>query len=155
VRPGAALYGINPQPGRPNPMKPVIELKCRVLQLRNVPRGATVGYNAAWSARRNSRIAVIAAGYAAGVLRAAAATDGHPGREVLVDGKRCRIVGRVSMDLMAVDVTDLPERTVRRGDLVTVIGGDLNLDLVGAQAGTLGYEVLTSLGRRYRRIYKD
>jgi alanine racemase len=150
VRPGAALYGVNPTPGQPNPMKPVIELQARVLQVRNVPRNAAVGYGATWTAKRGSRIAVIAAGYADGILRAAAATE----RDVLVAGKRCRIVGRISMDLLTVDVTDLPDNAVRRGSLVTLIGGELGLDTVAAQAGTIGYEVLSSLGRRYHRIWK-
>lgn len=154
VRPGVALYGVNPTPGKPNPMRPVIEVKARVLQVRNVPRGSTVGYNAAWSAKRASRIAVVAAGYADGLARAAAATDGGAGREVIAAGKRCRIVGRISMDLLAIDITDLPEGAVRRGDLVTLIGGELSLDQVGAQAGSIGYEVLVNLGRRYHRIWK-
>jgi len=151
VRPGAALYGINPTPGKPNPMKPVIELKGRVIQVRAVPRNATVGYNASWVAKRASRIAVVAAGYADGILRAAAATE----RDVLVAGKRCRIVGRISMDLLTVDVTDLPDSAVRRGDLVTLIGGELSADAVGAQAGTIGYEVLSALGARYHRTWKN
>jgi alanine racemase len=131
-------------------MKPVIGLQARVLQVRNVPRNAAVGYGATWTAKRGSRIAVIAAGYADGILRAAAATE----RDVLVAGKRCRIVGRISMDLLTVDVTDLPDNAVRRGSLATLIGGELGLDVVAAQAGTIGYEVLSSLGRRYHRIWK-
>ena len=151
VRPGAALYGVNPVPGSPNPMKPVIGLQCRVLQVRSVPRNATVGYGATWTAKRASRIAVVAAGYADGLLRAASASE----RDVIVAGKRCRIVGRISMDLLAVDVTDLGEGAVRRGSLVTLIGGELSVDTVGAQAGTIGYEVLSSLGHRYHRIWKS
>jgi len=150
VRPGAALYGVNPTPGRPNPMKPVIELRSRVLQMRSVPRNATVGYGATWTAKRASRIAMVAAGYADGILRAAGAAE----RDVLVAGKRCRIVGRISMDLLAVEVTDLPDSAIRRGDLVTLIGGELGVDAVGAQAGTIGYEVLASLGGRYHRNWK-
>lgn len=155
VRPGIALYGGNPMPGKPNPMRPVIDLKARVLQVRNVPKGGTVGYQAAWTAKRASRIAVIAAGYADGLLRAAAQTDSsNQGRDVLVAGKRCRIVGRVSMDMMAVDASDLPDGTVRRGDMVTLIGEGLPIDEVAGQAGTISYEVLTNLGRRFHRVWK-
>lgn len=154
VRPGVALYGVNPTPGRPNPMKPVIEVKARVLQVRAVPRGATVGYQAGWTAPRASRIAVISAGYADGILRATAATDSHAGRHVQIGETRCRIVGRVSMDLIAVDVTDLRDGTARRGDWATLIGNDLPVDVVAAEAGTSGYEVLTSLGRRFNRVWK-
>jgi alanine racemase len=159
VRPGIALYGGNPTPGRSNPMRPVVDLKVRILQVRNVPKGGTVGYGAAWTAKRPSRIAVLGAGYADGILRAAATTetpvgrDAGPGREVIVAGRRCRIIGRISMDLMAVDVTDLPEGVVRRDGMATLIGDGLPLDEVAAQAGTIGYEVLTSLGRRFHRVW--
>ncbi len=155
VRPGAALFGINPTPGKPNPMRPAIELKARVLQVRNVPRGGTVGYGSTWSAKRASRIAVIAAGYADGIMRAEAATNASTGRHVLLANKRCPMVGRVSMDLFAVDVSELPDGAVRRNDMVTLVGGELDLDAVGAQAGTIGYEVLTDLGRRSHRVYKS
>ena len=155
VRPGAALYGINPTPGAPNPMQPVVALKGRVLQIRSVALDVTVGYGATWTAKRETRLAVVAAGYADGYQRAAAATADEPGREIVVAGQRCRIVGRISMDLMTVDVTDLAEGAVHRGDLVTLIGGECDLDDVAAQAGTIGYELLTNLGQRYRRIWTD
>jgi alanine racemase len=156
VRPGVALYGGNPTPGRSNPMKPVVELQGRILQVRHVEKGATVGYGATWTAKRDSRIAVIAAGYADGILRQASTTDGNAQapREVIVAGKRCRMTGRISMDLMAVDVTDVPVSAVRRDMLATLIGQGLTLDDVAAQAGTISYEVLTSLGQRYHRIWK-
>jgi alanine racemase len=154
VRPGIALYGGNPMPGKPNPMRPVIDLQTRILQVRNVGKSETVGYGAAWTARRESRIAVVAAGYADGVARAAAITDGVKPREVLIGGKRCPIVGRISMDLMAVDVSDLPPNAVRRDQMVTLIGEGISLDEVAAQAGTISYEVLTNLGHRFHRVWK-
>jgi alanine racemase len=153
VRPGIALYGANPTPGRPNPMRRVVELKGRIIHLRNVARGSTVGYEAAWTAKRPSRIAVIAAGYGDGILRAAAATDGAR-REVMVAGRRCPIVGRISMDLMAIDVTDVPDGAVHRGTMATLIADGLSLEEVAAQAGTIPYEVLTNLGRRFHRVWK-
>ena len=122
--------------------------------MRDVAKGATVGYGASWTAKRDSRIAVIAAGYADGIARAAAITEGTAPREVLVAGKRCRMVGRVSMDLLALDVTDLPANTVRRDQMVTLIGEGLSVDEVATQAGTISYEVLTSLGRRFHRVWK-
>src|SRR5262249_26437983 len=97
--------------------------------------------------------AVIAAGYADGYFRAAGGVDGVRSAEVLVDGKRCPIAGRISMDLIAVDVTDLP-KSPRRGDLVTLIGDGITVDALAQHFGTIGYEVLTSLGRRYARVYK-
>jgi alanine racemase len=154
VRPGAALYGVNPTPGRTNPMRPVIEVKGRIIQVRLVPKGDSVGYGAAFITTRPSRLAIVAAGYADGYARAAGATKGKPGAEAIVASKRCPVVGRVSMDLLAIDVTDLPEGSARRGDFATLIGSGIGVDDIGAAAGTIGYEVLTSLGRRYHRIYK-
>jgi alanine racemase len=109
VRPGIALYGANPIPGKPNPMRPAVELRGRIIQVRNVNKGETVGYGAAFTAARPTRIAVVALGYGDGFLRSAAAGKGKPAGEVVVAGKRCPVVGRVSMDLIAVVVTDLPE----------------------------------------------
>jgi alanine racemase len=154
VRPGIALFGANPVPGRSNPMRPVVDLKGRIVQVRVLKRGDTVGYGAAWSAARPSRIAVVATGYADGYPRAAGAGSGKAPAQVIVHGKRCPIVGRVSMDLTAVDVSDLPEGTVRRGDMATLIGGNLSVDELAAACGTIGYELLTNLGRRYHRIYR-
>jgi len=154
VRPGVALYGVNPTPAKKNPMRPVVELKARIIQVRTINKGDTVGYGAAFTATRPSRIAIVAVGYADGFLRSAAAARGKPAAEVVVAGKRCPVAGRVSMDVLAVDVTDLSDGAVRRGDFATLIGGRLSVDDLAAGMGTIGYEVLTHLGRRYHRVYK-
>ena len=154
VRPGGALYGSNPTPAHDNPMRPVVQLDARVLHVRSVPKGEAIGYGALWTARHASRIAVCAVGYADGYLRAASATDESPGADAMVAGKRCPIAGRISMDLLAVDVSALPENAVRRGDVATLIGGGISVDELADRAGTIGYEVLTSLGRRYHRVYR-
>src|SRR5689334_15025613 len=154
VRPGAALYGINPTPEADNPMQPVVDLKARIVQIRNIERGETVGYGGTWTARRPTRLAIVAAGYADGYFRAASANDGTRGAEVVIAGKRCPIAGRVSMDLTAVDVTDLDKNAVRRGHMVTLIGEGITVDELAHHFGTIGYEVLTSLGRRFARVYK-
>jgi alanine racemase len=155
VRPGVALYGVNPTPKKENPMHPVVGLKGRIIQVRTVKQGDTVGYGAAFAAARPSRIAIIAVGYADGFLRSAAASRGKSAAEVVIAGRRCPIAGRVSMDLLAVDVTHLPEGTARRGDLATLIGDGVSIDDLAAAMGTIGYEVLTSLGRRYHRLYNS
>jgi alanine racemase len=154
VRPGVALYGVNPTPGRSNPMRPVIELQARIVQLRVVPKGETVGYDAAWTAKHVTRLAVVAVGYADGYLRAASASDDAPGADAIIAGKRCPIAGRISMDLIAIDITSLPDNSVRRGDLAKLIGDEISVDDVANAAGTIGYEVLTGLGRRYHRVYR-
>ncbi len=154
VRPGAALYGVNPTPEADNPMQPVVELKARIVQIRNIERGDTVGYGGTWTARRPTRLAIVSAGYADGYFRAASANDGTRGAEVIVAGRRCPIAGRVSMDLIAVDITDLPPIGARRGHMVTLLGEGITVDELAHHFGTIGYEVLTSLGPRYARIYK-
>src|SRR5947208_2162407 len=154
VRPGAALYGINPTPEADNPMRPVVEVKARIVQMRNIERGESVGYGGTWTARRPTRLAIVSAGYADGYFRAGGSNDGTRGAEVVVAGKRCPIAGRVSMDLMAIDVTDLPHNAARRGHMVTLIGEGITVDELAHHFGTIGYEVLTSLGPRYARLYK-
>lgn len=146
ARPGCALYGLNPTPGRPNPMRPVVRLEVPVLQLREIPAGTPVGYGATWTAPRPSRIATVAAGYADGYLRSLSghATARFKDRDV-------PLVGRVSMDLTTFDVTDHP--TIAPGSMIELIGPGTAPDDVAARAGTIGYEVLTSLGARYRREY--
>ena len=152
VRPGAALYGINPTPAAANPMRQAVNLKGRIIQVRGVPRGATVGYGATWTAAHESRIAVVAVGYGDGFLRAGAALSGE--RPVaIVAGKRCPIVGRISMDLLAIDVTALPEKAPRRGDFATLLGDGVDVDELARFGDLIGYEVLTSLGRRYHRVW--
>lgn len=155
ARPGAALYGVNPTPGRPNPMKSAVELSSRILQIRSVARDDTVGYDATWTAKRTSRIAVIALGYADGLMRAGGGTDERPGGGAIVAGRRCPIVGRISMDLVCADVTDLPDGAVHRGDQAVLIGGEIGLDEAAAAAGTIGYEVLTRLGLRSHVVYRS
>jgi alanine racemase len=154
VRPGFALYGGNPTPKKKNPMRPVIELKARIIQVRAVKRGDAVGYGSAWTAPRDSRVALVAVGYGDGYARAAGANRARPAAPVIVSGRQCPIVGRISMDIMAVDVSELADNQARRGDLVTLIGGELGIDELAAAIDTIGYEVLASLGRRYHRIYK-
>jgi len=141
-------------PGFVRWMTSVVELSGRVVQLRAVAREQTIGYGATWTARRNSRIAVVALGYANGLLRAGSASDQHPGGAAVVAGKRCPIVGRISMDLLMLDITDLPDGAVRRGDFASLIGGELGIDEVAASAGTIGYEILTRLGMRCHLDYR-
>jgi alanine racemase len=154
MRPGAAVYGVNPTPEADNPMQPVVELKARIAQIRDIERGDSVGYGGTWTARRPTRLAIVSAGYADGYFRAASSNDGTRGADVMVAGKRCPIAGRISMDLTAVDITDVPAKEVRRGHMVTLLGEGITVDELAHHFGTIGYEVLTSLGRRYARVYK-
>jgi alanine racemase len=151
ARPGAALYGINPTPGEANPMQLPVRLRARVLAVRNLSPGETVGYNATWppsgQAVRPSRIATAAIGYADGWHRA----QSNRGAAVF-DGRPVPLVGRVSMDLTTFDVTDHP--AIVPGCWLELIGPRRTPDDVATVEGTNGYEVLTSLGRRFHRIYR-
>ena len=145
ARPGAALYGINPRPGHTNPQRPVIQLQARILQTRDVPTGESVGYNGQWTAARPSRIATVSVGYADGYLRSLSNKA-----TAYFDGQPVPLVGRVSMDLSTFDVTDLPG--LQPGSWLDLLGPG-GVDALAAQAGTNGYEILTSLGTRYPRTY--
>ena len=153
ARPGYALYGGNPTPGRPNPMRPVVTLSVAIQQTRWIEAGETCGYNAQWTARRRTRLATLLVGYADGLPRGAGATDAKPGAEAAIAGRRCPLVGRVSMDLTIADVTDLPEDAARPGDQVELFGPSVELDDFAARSATIGYHVLTALGPRYQREY--
>jgi alanine racemase len=153
ARPGYALYGGNPTPGRPNPMRPVVTLSVAIQQTRWIEAGATCGYNAQWTARRRTRLATLLVGYADGLPRGAGASDERPGAEVVIAGRRCPLVGRISMDLCVADVTDLPEEAVKAGDRAEFFGAAADLDDFAARSGTIGYQVLTGLGPRYVRRY--
>ncbi len=153
VRPGVALYGANPTPGHLNVMRTVVRLAARIVQVREVPAGETVGYGATWTAQRPTRLAILALGYADGMPRAASASDTKPGAEAIIAGRRCALAGRISMDLLAVDVTDLAEKVPRRGDLAALLDEEIGVDELASHAGTIAYEILIRLGPRYRRVY--
>jgi alanine racemase len=148
ARPGAALYGLEPTIGRPNPMRPVLALEGKILQIRDVDLGMTVGYGATHQVRGRSRLAVIGVGYADGIFRSL----GNRGA-VFVAGERAPIVGRISMDLMTADIGHLPPSAARVGDPVEIIGPHQSVDDLARDAGTIGYEILTALGGRYLRRY--
>lgn len=152
VRPGIALFGGNPTPNVANPMHAVAILEGAVMQLREAGPGDTVGYGATWQARRQSRIAILGAGYKDGVPRALSSRD-HGPAQVFINGRRCPIIGRISMDMMAVDVTDLPEGSVTRGTRAEILGRNIPIDDAASWAGTISYELLTRLGSRYARLY--
>jgi alanine racemase len=155
VRPGYAIYGGQASQIAPAPVKPAVTVSARILAVTDVAPGETVGYSATWRAKRASRIATIAAGYADGVPRNASAPDGRPGGHVLISGHLAPIVGRISMDLITVDVTDLPERAAMPGEFAKLIAQGLSIEDAGHAAGTIGYEILTRLGPRFTRLYID
>jgi len=150
LRPGAALYGINPLPGQPNPMLPTVTLAARILQVRLIDALQTVGYGGAWRSARPSRVATIALGYADGYFRNLI-NRAH----VQIAGHRVPVIGRISMDLVTIDVTDVPEMASQPGAMVEVLGEHMTADDLAEQARTSGYEIMTALGRRYARVYVD
>jgi len=153
VRPGIALYGGNPTPEAANPMRPVAHLEGVVIQVRDISEGVTVGYGATWTAKRPSRIAVIGAGYRDGVPRSLSSKYVDGPAQVFLAGRRCPIIGRISMDMMAIDVTDLPPTAVARGARAEIFGKHIPIDEAATWARTISYELLTRLGSRYARLY--
>jgi len=153
VRPGIALYGGHPQRRGKNPFRPVVHLKGRILQVRDAAAGETVGYGATRTLTRPSRIAVVSAGYADGLFRALSTKDGENGLAVYLGSHAVPILGRISMDLITIDVTDVPETLSQRGAWVELLGPNVSAHQLAAHAGTIDYEVLTSLGQRAARRY--
>jgi len=149
VRPGVALYGVDPTPSRVLALRRAITLRAPVVQVHRAHQGDTVGYAATHTVRGDRRLATLGVGYGDGYSRAAS-DRGH----VAFDGHRAPIVGRVSMDLITVDITDLPETvSVEEGSAAELIGDTVTIDDAAAAAGTIAYEILTDLGRRYTRRY--
>ena len=153
VRPGIALYGAVAVEGVTNPMRPVVTLEARVVAVRETEEGDAVGYGATEHTREPARLAILAVGYADGYHRLAGGSDERHGAAAWVRGQRAKLVGRVSMDLIAIDVTGIPG--VSRGDWVELFGRYIPVDEVARHAGTIGYELLTGLGRRLERRYVE
>ena len=159
TRPGIALYGAEAVSGTPNPMRSVATAESRILQVRAAPAGSSVSYGAAETLSRDSRIAICAVGYGDGYPRSHSGA-GVPLRDTdcpaphgFIAGQIVPVLGRVTMDLTMFDVTDAPEGAVRAGDFIELFGPNMPVDAVARAAGTIGYEILTSLGQRYSREY--
>ncbi len=148
VRPGIALYGGQAGPTASKNIRQVIRAEARVIQVRNIPAGSTVGYNATWTAQQPTRLATLGIGYADGYLRTFSNTG-----QVFLNGSRCPVIGRVSMDLSTIDVSAVPD--VQPGDYAEVLGPNMPLSEAAAASGLSQYELLTCLGSRYERIYPE
>jgi alanine racemase len=153
VRPGIALYGGRAVVGRRNPMVPVVRLDVPILQVKEARTGETVGYGAAYTLSRDSKLAILAHGYADGYFRSLSGTNARGGGKVFLRGRACPVVGRISMDLTIIDVTELAPDLPVPGEMVQVFGPDILVDEVADAAGTIGYEILTSMKGRYQRSY--
>ncbi len=150
VRPGMALYGLNPIPHETNPMRPVVSLHVPVLQTRTAQKNDVVGYSATYRFDRDTPMATVAMGYADGILRSLSNTG-----TLFWKGYPCPVRGRVSMDLVTISLDNIPEgERPQEGDMMEVLGPHQSADDLAKAAGTIGYEILTSLGARYRRVYK-
>ena len=154
VRPGIGLYGGRALEDQPNPMRSVVTCAARILQVREIGPGASIGYGATYKVHRPSRIATLGVGYADGFLRGLSVADGEAGTVGYIGEHPVPIVGRVSMDFITVDVTDVPEPFARRGAWVEVMGNRITVDDLTDKAGTIGYELLTRLGQRVHRVYE-
>lgn len=153
VRVGIGLYGGEPHAEGPSRVKPVVHLIARIAQVRAIPAGESVGYGATWTAKRNSKIAVIPIGYNDGYFRSLSSDPNRPDAWVSIEGHKAPVVGRISMDMITVDVTDVPDDLARRGTQVEVFGTSPTVDELARRAGTISYEVFTGLGSRIARVY--
>lgn len=153
ARPGISLYGGKALDTEESTMKPVVRVEARVMLLRDVPVGETVGYAAARTATRPTKVAMVSAGYADGMHRRAGSTDAEPGGYGWIKGHRIPLFGRISMDMMAFDVTDVPAGLIERGSLVEILGPNVAASDLAFYAQTIDYEYLTGLGKRYHRQY--
>jgi alanine racemase len=149
ARPGAAIYGVNPVAGKINLMKQAIKLKAKILQSRDLDRGSGVGYDGTFHMKQGGRVATIGMGYADGWLRSA----GNKA-SVGIGGHRAPIVGRISMDLFTIDVTGIDPKLTRPGAYVDLLDATYGVDDFAADAGTIGYEVLTSMAGKHHRVYR-
>ena len=147
-RPGVALYGVNPTPTAPSPMRQVVRLQAKILQVREIDAPQSVGYGAAHRVVGPTRVATLGVGYADGYLRSLSQRG-----SAFIAGQEVAVIGRVSMDLITLDVTTLPPEQARPGSLVDLLDPERGLDRLAEEAGTIGYEILTALGRRYHRVY--
>lgn len=145
VRPGCALYGVNPTPFTRNPMQPVVTLTAPILQIRDVTENGTVGYGGAAAVKKGMRLATIGLGYADGYLRSL--TDNS---DVIIAGKKAKLLGRVSMDLVVADISHLPPKEYTQAE---IMNNTITVDTLAKGAGTIGYEILTRLGSRFERKY--
>lgn len=156
VRPGIGLYGGNPTPGRDNPMAHVVTLSAKVIQIQGVDAPQTVGYGATYDVPKPSRLATVALGYADGFLRSITANPAAPPVYATVhDTWKARLVGRISMDLTTIDIGEVPEGRIQPGDTIDVIGKYASIDTLADAGNTISYELLTRLGPRLPRIYKN
>jgi alanine racemase len=155
VRPGIALYGGRAVAGRRNPMSRVVTLEAPILQIKDCKTGESTGYGATYTFDRDSRIATVGLGYADGFFRSLSGMNNHPGGKVAVRGKVLPVVGRISMDQINVDITDLDGDVPLPGEMVEILGPNISIDDQADACGTLGYEVLTALKGRYQRRYVD
>ncbi len=155
VRPGIALFGGRALEGVANPMHWVVQLQARILQVRTAQAGEPVGYGATYKTDRETKIATIACGYADGFLRAISRVGQTSGAVGFIGPHPVPIIGRVSMDLITVDVTAVPAHLAQRGGWVEVLGARTTVDDLTDRAGTIGYELLTRLGKRVHRIYRN
>ncbi len=153
VRPGIALFGLEAIRGIDNPMQTVATLEARVLQVRDVKPNESIGYGATYSVYKPRRIAILSIGYADGYFRSLGAASGEQRAFCAIRGQRVAVVGRVSMDMIAIDVTEIEPDLVARGALVEIFGPTIPADELADLAGTIGYEILTPLGGRFNRVY--
>ncbi len=152
VRAGISIYGGGVRDNA-NPVSSVVHLFAKIAQVRSVPEGQKVGYDGTWTAERDSKIAVIPVGYADGYRRSLSSSPDQPDARVWIGGHFAPVIGRVSMDMITVDVTDLPDDIAVCGAEAELFGSHVTAGELAVRAGTIDHEIFTGLGSRLTRIY--
>jgi alanine racemase len=150
VRPGCSLYGINPIPKMPSPVQQVAKLMAEVIQVRNIEKDQGVSYSGRYIAKKGDRLATLLCGYADGYLRSLTGNS-----FAYFDGMRLPVVGTVTMDMIMIDITKVPENKLQHMNYVELLGDNITVDELATNAKTIGYEILTSLGNRFKRVYVE
>jgi alanine racemase len=156
VRPGISLYGGYEGMLKCVKLHPVVSLHAPIIQIKEVSRGVRIGYGATYKFNKKTLVGLVSIGYADGLIRSLSTNDGNKyGADLFINGIKTPIVGRISMDITAIDLTNVPIENCKRGELVEIIGQNQNIDQLSKNAGTISYELLSRLGFRFKRVYTD
>lgn len=148
VRIGSSIYGMNPLPNKPNPMRAVAKLEFPVLQVQEVPTGKTIGYGCTYKTEKPTRVATLGGGFSDGYMRSLSNNG-----TIWIGDYRCPVLGRVSMDLITIDVSDIPAHLIQPGEMIAILNEQYTVNHLAGEARTRTTEILCGLGRKPKRQY--
>ena len=155
IRPGISLYGGYENIFKDLTIHPVVSLHVPIIQIKEVSRDVRIGYDATYKVNKKTLVGLISIGYADGFIRSLSSDNNKKKANAYINGIKTPIIGRVSMDITAIDLTNVPNEYCKRGKLVEILGPNQNIDQLSKNAGTISYEILSRLGSRFKRVYND